>query len=325
MKIVVITQSKTKKPKILQDEHLKKIKKIDSDAQIKEVSSDDKNYQKVIKTADIIIGDAAVIQTKESAPLAKWFHITSAGVNGVSKAILDSDIIITNSSGVHPIPISEHVFGLMLMLARGLHKAVKIQVQQKTWIRDLDLYQPSELAGKNLLIVGMGRIGERIATLGMAFEMNVIGIVRHPGNHRSDFALRSVSDLPAELEKANYIINCLPSTVETKGLFSRKLLKKIKKGSFYINIGRGDTVDEEALIGCLRSGQIAGAGLDVFEKEPLPDSSPLWEMDNVIITPHYSGFNPSYFDRVINIFCSNLEAYLNKSDMPTLVDKKLGY
>lgn len=325
MKIVIVTQNKTKDHKIFKSKHLEKIKKIDLDAQFKEISADSKNYQKIIQTADIVIGEASSIQTSGSSPLPKWFHITSAGVNGVSKAVLESDIVITNSSGVHPIPISEHVLGLMLMLARGLHKAVKIQVQQKTWIRDVNLYQPSELAGKNLLVVGMGRIGERIAQLGLAFEMNVVGIVRNPDAHQSKILLKSAKQLASELKNADFIVNCLPSTPETVKLFDKKMLNLFKKGSFFINIGRGDTVDEKELIKCLKSGHIAGAGLDVFEQEPLPDSSPLWEMENVIITPHYSGFNPDYFDRVIDIFCSNLKAFLNNKKMPNLVDKKLGY
>lgn len=325
MKIVVVTQNRTNDDRVLKSEHLAKIKKIDSDAQIQEISLESKNYQKQILTADIVIGDASSIQTKSSAPLTKWFHITSAGVNGVSKAILDSDIVITNSSGVHPIPISEHVFGLMLMLARGLHKAVKVQLDQKKWVRDVSLYQPGELAGKNLLVVGMGRIGERVAILGQAFEMHVTGIVRDPGSHKTKIDLKSVKDLSDELKNADYVVNCLPSTLETVGLFDKNLLSKFKKGSFFINIGRGDTVDEKELIKCLKSGLIAGAGLDVFEKEPLPDSSPLWEMENVIVTPHYSGLNPHYFDRVIDIFCTNLNAFLKNKKMPNLVDKKLGY
>jgi phosphoglycerate dehydrogenase-like enzyme len=273
----------------------------------------------------ILHGEVGDIRQLIQSPNLKWLHITSAGANALSSEIINSKVLVTNSSGVHPIPISEHVLGLMLMLARGLHKAVKVQIEQKKWVRDVSLYQPGELAGKNLLVVGMGRIGERVAMLGEAFEMNVTGIVRNPSGHKTRINLKSVKDLGSELKEADYVVNCLPSTSETIGLFDKKLLSRFKKGSFFINIGRGDTVDESELIAVLKSGKLAGAGLDVFEKEPLPSSSPLWEMDNVIITPHYSGVNPHYFDRVISIFCENLKAFLNQKTLPNLVDKKLGY
>jgi phosphoglycerate dehydrogenase-like enzyme len=322
MKIVVLEQGSNE---ILKKEHLHAIKKIDPEAKVQILDKNLPETANELKEAEIVIGQAGDIQKISSVPNLKWFHITSAGANALSKEIINSDVLITNSSGVHPIPISEHVLGLMLMLARGLHKAIKVQVEEKTWVRDVNLYQPSELAGKNLLVVGMGRIGERVATLGQAFEMNVTGIVRNPTSHKTNILLKSNQDLASELKNADYVVNCLPSTPETVGLFDKKMLNIFKKGSFFINIGRGDTVDEKELIKALKSGTIKGAGLDVFEKEPLPDASPLWKMDNVIITPHYSGLNPHYFDRVIDIFCENLAAFLNKKSLPNLVDKKLGY
>lgn len=325
MKIVILEQSGNEVPKPLKKEHIKQITSVDPEALIKVVSQGSLKAEKELQTAEIVIGQAGDIKKLSQAPNLKWLHITSAGANALSSEMINSDILVTNSSGVHPIPISEHVLGLMLMLARGMQQAVKIQHSEGKWIRDMDIYQPGELAGKNLLVVGMGRIGERVAILGQAFEMNVTGIVRNPVGHKTKINLKSVKDLGSELKNADYIVNCLPSTPETIGLFDKKLLNKFKKGSFFINIGRGDTVDESELITALKSGKLAGAGLDVFEKEPLPSSSPLWKMDNVIITPHYSGANPYYFDRVVNIFCENLKAFLNKKPLPNLVDKKLGY
>ncbi len=325
MQIVILEQSGNEVPKPLSNKHLTKIKQIDPKCQIKVVAQGSEEAKNALLQSEIVIGQAGDIKKLTDVPQLKWFHITSAGANALSPEILNSDIFITNSSGVHPIPISEHVLGLMLMLARGLQKAVRVQIEQKTWVRDVNLYQPGELAGKNLLVVGMGRIGERVAFLGQAFEMNVVGIVRNPANHQSKITLKPTKELINELKSADYVVNCLPSTVETIGLFDKKLLSKFKKGSFFINIGRGDTVVEKELITTIKSGHIKGAGLDVFEKEPLPDSSPLWKMDNVIITPHYSGANPYYFDRVIKIFCDNLQTFIDKKTLPNLVDKKLGY
>lgn len=324
MRLLIIENS-NEIPKTLKKEHLRRVMQIDPEVKITILAKNSPKFKKTLQLAEMVIGQAGDIQELNDSPNLKWLHITSAGANALSKEVINSDILVTNSSGVHPIPISEHVLGLMLMLARGLHKAVKVQVEQKTWVRDVGLYQPDELAGKNLLVVGMGRIGERVAILGQAFEMNVTGIVRDPKSHKTNILLKSNQDLAQELKKADYIVNCLPSTLETVGLFDKKLLSKFKKGCFFINIGRGDTVDEKELIAALKSGQLKGAGLDVFEKEPLPDSSPLWKMDNVIITPHYSGANPYYFDRVIDIFCENFKAFLAKKTLPNLVDKKLGY
>lgn len=325
MEILILDQSGNAVPKILNPSHLKLIKLVDAQAKVTVASQGSEEAKKMLQTAEIVIGQANDITYLTEAPKLKWLHITSAGANTLSQEMIDSDVLVTNSSGVHPIPISEHVLGLMLMLVRGLHKAVKIQYTQKKWVRNINIYQPGELAGKKLLIVGMGRIGERVALLGEAFEMNVVGVVRNPEKHQGKFTVVSVKEMDKELKNSDFVVNCLPLTPETKNIFDKNRLSKFKSNSFFVNIGRGESVDEVALIEALKNGKIKGAGLDVFATEPLPESSPLWEMENVIITPHYSGANPHYFDRVITIFCENLKAYIKKKTLPQLVDKKLGY
>jgi D-2-hydroxyacid dehydrogenase (NADP+) len=262
---------------------------------------------------------------KAVAPNLKWIHLMSAGANGLPENILNSDIIVTNSSGVHPIPIAEHVFTFILMFSRKIDKTFRTQIKEETWKRDRAGGQ-DELFGKTMTIVGMGQIGSRVAELGKAFGMKTLGIVRNP-NRKEDGVdkIGGIGDIREFLKVSDFVVDCLPATPETKGLFDLKMFKKFKKGSFFVNIGRGDTVVEKDLIAALKTGLIAGAGLDVFEVEPLPDSSPLWKMDNVIITPHSSGWSPKYIDRMIEIFCKNLEAYLKKKPMPNLVDKKPGY
>ncbi len=324
MQILIIQTPQISDATLLK-KYQKKIQLLVPTATITVASPDLKIFSQLAKKAEIVIGMADAVSDISHFPQLKWLHLTSAGANALGKEIINSDIVVTNSSGVHPIPISEHVLGLMLMLSRGLQKAVKVQITQQKWVRDINYYQPSELAGKQLLVVGMGRIGERVARLGEAFEMQVTGVVRDPSRHQTSFRLASEKDLAAELKKSDYVVNCLPSTPETVGLFDKKMLSKFKKRSFFINIGRGDTMDEKELILALISGQIAGAGLDVFEKEPLPSSSPLWKMENVIITPHYSGANPHYFERMMEIFLTNFKAYIEKHPLPNQVDKKLGY
>lgn len=325
MEILILEQSGNPVPKTLKKEHLAKIKAIDPKAQITVVAQGSDQFFNKGQNAEIIIGMANDIKNLNQFPQLKWLHITSAGANALPKEIVNSDIIVTNSSGVHPIPISEHVLGLMLMLVRGLQKAVKIQHTKAEWVRDMSIYQPDELAGKNLLVVGMGRIGERVARLGEAFEMKVIGVVRNPEKHSSTYQVVGVKNLDQELKKADFVVNCLPLTDETREMFNQKRFNSFKKGSFFVNIGRGESVIEKDLIKALKSGKLRGAGLDVFEEEPTPKSNPLWKMDNVIMTPHYSGANPHYFDRVIDIFCQNLAAHLKHQPLPHLVDKKLGY
>lgn len=325
MEILILDQSGNAVPKILKPSHLKQIKSVDPHAKVTVVSQGSKESKKKLQTAEIVIGQANDVLSLTDTPKLKWLHITSAGANTLSSEIVNSDLLVTNSSGVHPIPISEHVLGLMLMLVRGLHQAVKIQHTEKKWVRDMNIYQPDELAGKKLLIVGMGRIGERVARLGQAFEMEVVGVVRNTAKHQGAYQVVSVKEMDKHIRDSDFVVNCLPLTPETKNIFDKKRLSKFKTGSFFINIGRGESVDEEALIEALNKGKIKGAGLDVFAEEPLPKESPFWEMDNVIVTPHYSGANPNYFDRVITIFCENLSAFLNKKTLPQLVDKKLGY
>lgn len=307
-------------------EMIQKIQSVNKGLKIVSVLTGDKNLDIELKSADILISTNLSVLTPENSTGLKWVHITSAGTNRLPDFLINSDILITNSSGVHPIPISEHVFGFILMLSRKIYLAHRIQIQKKKWVRDYEIYNPAEVFGKTITIIGMGRIGERIAKIADAFGMNVYGIVRDISKKRAGHAkLFEMSDLPSLLKETDFVINCLPGTEHTKGIFNLKLFKKFKPGSYFINIGRGTSVVETDMIRALKEGIIAGAGLDVFETEPLSKDSELWNLDNVIITPHYSGWTPRYTERVIDIFIENLKAYLKKEKMPNLVDKELGY
>lgn len=243
----------------------------------------------------------------------KWIHTTSAGVDRLPESMRTSDVIVTNSSGVHPIPISEHVFSFILMSARGLHVSFRAQIEKGEWERNFQKFNVAELPDQTIGIVGVGRIGQEVERLARLFGMKVLTVTSKTGN------------LDKLLKDSDYVVNCLPLTPHTHHFFDKKKFLKMKRSAFFINIGRGKTVDEEALIKVLKAGKIAGAGLDVTEEEPLPKSSPLWNLKNVILTPHYSGWTPHYMDRVIEIFCKNLKAYLKGRKMPNLVDKQKGY
>jgi D-2-hydroxyacid dehydrogenase (NADP+) len=328
MKILIITQvnGDTKGMYKIEKNMLRQIKKAGAGLKIDSITEKEKNLDAKIQETDILISNDLSLLTSENSTNLKWVHLTSAGANKVPDFIKNSQIIITNSSGVHPIPISEHVFGLMLMLARGIHKAHRAQIEEGKWTRSYEFYRPIELSGKQLLIVGMGRIGEKIAQIAKVFGMNVTGVVRDLKKKRKNrIELFALKDLNQAIKDADFIVSCLPGTEYTKGLFSKSLFKKFKPESYFINIGRGTTVVENDLIDALEKRWIRGAGLDVFEVEPLAQSSKLWKLKNVIITPHYSGWTPSYNARVIDIFCQNLKPYLRGAKLPNLVNKELGY
>ncbi len=310
----------------VEDSYFEGVKKVAPDVRIKVVIEKSKELEEEVGSAEIIVTAKSFDFDPGKAKNLKWVHVFSAGVNTMPESILNSDVLVTNSSGVHPIPISEHVLALMLMFARQIVKTYRIQIEDKKWIRDYSRFGVFELAGKTAAVVGLGRIGRRIAKLCKALDMKVLAIVRHPNRQEENVdGLYGIEKLDDVLQKSDFVINALPGTNNTKGLFNLEKFKLMGDKSYFINIGRGFTAKEEDLIKALEDGIIAGAGLDVFEEEPLSESSPLWSMKNVIITPHYSGWTPKYMERVFGIFALNLQAYLRGEKMPNLVDKKTGY
>ncbi|SER81647.1 Phosphoglycerate dehydrogenase [Gracilibacillus ureilyticus] len=254
----------------------------------------------------------------------KWVQTFSAGVNSLPlDRLIQNNVKLTSANGVHGYPISETIFALMLALTRKIHTYVR-QQKEKTWHKaDIKL----EIHQKTIGILGVGAIGRETARISKAFGMKVLGM-RHSGKNIEDvdemFTPDQLSDL---LPKCDYVVITLPLTDETTGMFGKEAFRQMKNSAFLINIGRGKIINEKELIQALENGEIAGAGLDVFEKEPLSEDSSLWEMENVIITPHTAGATEHYDERVIrDIFIPNLREYL-ESDAPTLnvVDYEKGY
>jgi len=259
-------------------------------------------------------------------PQLKWYAQYGAGVDWLLSYpdIRDSDFLMTNGSGIHAVPISEHIIGMMLALSRQFPRALRQQMQS-AWDRSI-AQTTFELAGKTMVLVGVGAIGERTARLASALGMRVIGVRRNP-ERGAEGVERMVAppDLHQVLPKADFLVLTIPLTPETRHLIGESELSLLKSPSYLINIGRGGTIDQEAMIGALRQGRLAGAGLDVFDPEPLPTDSPLWGMENVLITPHVSGFTPARSERAWALFSDNLERYLSDQPLRNLVDKQLGY
>jgi phosphoglycerate dehydrogenase-like enzyme len=230
---------------------------------------------------------------------------------------------ITTANGVHAYPISETIFALMLSLTRKIDTYIK-QQQEKTW-HHANMKQ--EIHEKTIGIIGVGKIGKETAKIAKAFGMTVLGM-RHSGKSEEYVdEMFTQKQLNTLLPRCDYIVLTLPLTPETQGMFGKTEFQLMKPSAFFINIGRGNLVVENELVHALKDNQIAGAGLDVFETEPLPEKSPLWEMNNVIITPHTSGNTEFYDQRLIqDIFIPNLKDYLDgKNPSINLLDYKKGY
>jgi D-2-hydroxyacid dehydrogenase (NADP+) len=260
------------------------------------------------------------------APRLRWLQQWGAGADWLLRhpEAIERDFVLTNTSGIHAIPISEQIIGTLLMFARGLHRAVRAQARQQWWrAQPAELF---ELAGKTMLLVGVGAIGARTAMLASVLGMHVEGIRRDPAQGVEAVAAMYGPDrLRERLAHADAVVLTVPLSRATRGLIGAAELRAMKPTAYLVNIGRGGTVDEPALVRALSEQWIAGAALDVFAEEPLPESSPLWAMENVIITGHYAGSTPKYNQRAIAIFLDNLRRYRSGEPLRNVVDKQAGY
>ncbi|MFC4319966.1 D-2-hydroxyacid dehydrogenase [Litchfieldia salsa] len=290
------------------------------------ISKDPTSWESHLKDAEIIAGwkkEIAHTCIHNQAEL-KWLQAWSAGVNSLPLREMENrGMIITTANGVHAYPISETIFALLLGLIRKINEYVRNQ-EKKTWHHS---NIKGEIHEKTIGILGVGAIGKETAKIAKAFGMHVIGF-RHSGKSEQYvdqmYTLAQLNDM---LPHCDFVVITLPLTDETYQLFGSKQFSLMKTSALLVNIGRGEIVIEEELIQALEQGQIAGAGLDVFEKEPLPQDNPLWELNNVIITPHTSGATEYYNQRVIeDIFIPNLKNYL-KGQKPSinLLDYNKGY
>jgi phosphoglycerate dehydrogenase-like enzyme len=264
------------------------------------------------------------VQWIPRTPKLRWYQQWGAGTDWLLRhpEIAERDFILTNASGVHSIPISEHILAMMLAFARHLPNAVRAQ-ERREWTRNMGAF---ELAEKKLLLIGVGAIGKRTAQICSALGMHVTGMRRNPSKSLPDIdRMVGPDELHDALAEADFVVLTIPLTEETRHMIDAQAFEKMKSSAYILNIGRGGTIDEGAMIHALQNGQIAGAGLDVFETEPLPADSPLWAMENVLITAHYSGDTPHYDDRALEIFIDNLERYANNQTMRNVVDKEAGY
>lgn len=244
------------------------------------------------------------------APRLKFIQSISSGTDQFGREVLQAKgIKLASAAGVNAQAVAEHALSLMLALSRRLAEARDHQTAHRWRGMIGDLTQrEDELHGKTVLIVGMGRIGAKIAALTKAFGMKVIGIRQDPkaGSNGAD-RIGGMEDLGALVQEADYVVLSCALTPQTEGLIRHDIVARMKKSAFLVNVARGRVVDEQGLIAALQAGQIAGAALDVVVEEPMPAASPLWDLPNVLITPHSAGETRAYEDNVLDILIENLE------------------
>jgi len=275
------------------------------------------------------------------APSLRWVQVASAGVNHLlDHPIMESDILLTNASGIHATSIGEWVLAMMLNLTKRWPWKLALK-SGHGWPQDREfITSGDELWGKVVGIVGYGSIGREVARLCQGLGMRVLAAKRDPRDRwdrgyclpgrgdpegRIPEALYGPDGLTEMLSQCDYVVIAAPLTRETQGLIGAEELAAMKPSAYLINIARGGLVDEEALVEALRCRRIAGAALDVFTEEPLPSTHPLWELPNVLLTPHISGAAPSYNDRLSDLFAENLRRYVAGESLLNLVDKKRQY
>ncbi len=291
------------------------------------ITDEKETIEQLLPDAEILVGFVSRKLLKKAKKL-KWYQQFGTGTEWLMKDpdISNADFILTNVSDNHCKAIAEHIFALLFSFSRRLPQSFLSQREGRWDQPKLDGDAMFEISEKTILLLGVGAIGSSVAKIAKALDMHVIGVRRHverPGENIDTMV--GVEQLNEMLPDADFVINSLPLTQATDQSIESVFFERMKPSAYFINIGRGQTVNEEALIQALQTQQIAGAGLDVFNEEPLPASSPLWKMKNVIITAHYAGGSSTFYERMLAVFIENLQRYLDNQPLRNVVDKKNGY
>lgn len=267
--------------------------------------------------------------TAGESPRLRWAHTGSAGVGAaLYPEMRASDVILTNSAGIMGPPMAETILGMVLYFARGFDLAQESR-RRREWTKDA-IYDPAspvrEVGDATIGIVGYGGVGREVGARARALGMRVLATRRHAAPPSADVEVLTGRDgLRRLLADSDYVAITVPGTPETKGLIGPEELALMKATAVLINVARGSIVDEPALVDALRAGRLRGAGLDVFAREPLPADSPLWDLPNVLMTPHVSAVSPRYWRRETDLIVENIRRYLAGRELLNVVDKERGY
>jgi phosphoglycerate dehydrogenase-like enzyme len=259
----------------------------------------------------------------ERAPRVRWIQASSSGVGGWIRrlGLVDAPVQVTNAAGIHAVPLAEFALLAMLYFAKRM-PLVQAERAERRWER----FCGDVLRGRTVGVIGLGAVGREIARLAQAIGMRVLGL-RRSAAAGVDGVERvfGPEGLHALLADSDYVVLIVPSTRETEALLDAAAIGHMKPGAVLINIARGSVVDEVALVDALRSGHLGGAALDVVRQEPLPADSPLWDLPNVLITPHSMSTASGENALLADLFCDNLRRYLAGAPLRNLVDKRRGY
>ena len=311
---------------------LKKIRKKFPNIQLLEFNTPNSNLLETDKI-DIYWGNRITKKLISKLTSLKWIHFGSVGFNAaLTSQIIEREIKITNSSGIMTNAVISSGLGFIFLLARGFHHSIRIRQNNLFSRKAFDLYfnQIQDVIGQSVLIAGFGKIGKAFAKSCDALGLRV-SIVRknHIKKPKWVHASYSIYELDKAVKNADYIVNLLPLTDETHGVFTKNIFMQMKRNAFFINIGRGDTVVENDLVYVLKNNLIAGAGIDVFSSTsyvnysvPLYPDSPLFDLDNVILTPHISGLTRQYWEKEVALFINNLERFIHKKKLANEISIK---
>ena len=260
-----------------------------------------------IDDADVVLTIRSISDQLSDGAAPDWVQTINSGVDSYDlEALADREVAVTNAAGVAAEPIAEQVLGYLLVFERRIHRGIRQQERDGVWRR----YSAGELRGKTLGIVGVGAIGTRVAELASAFDAEVIGTKRTPETAPDvvDEAYPP-EGLPELLARSDYLVLACPLVEATRGLIGTEELMSMRSDAVLVNVARGEVINESALETALQQNRIRGAALDVFDEEPLPAESPLWDLSNAVITPHMAGSTPKYADRVGSLFEENYRRY----------------
>jgi len=283
-----------------------------------------------LKDAEILFTISLRPEQFAMARELRWIHAASTAVHQfLFPEIVRSEVVITNSREVHGPVVAEHVIALLFALARKIPQAAVLQ-RNRVWGQTAiwnDGPRPREISGATLGLIGVGSIGRDVARKAAGLGMRVIALREHVEKEKPEGVAEvfAISQLDDFLSQADYVVMAAPLTPATRGLMNARRFAAMKADSYLINVGRGSQVEEMALVDALRKQRIAGAALDVFEHEPLPPESPLWGLDNLLITPHTAGLTGKLWQRHYELFSENLRRYLARQPLLFVVDKEKGY
>jgi phosphoglycerate dehydrogenase-like enzyme len=278
---------------------------------------------------DIFVGFSLRPEQFSHARRLRWLHSTAAGVGQLMYPELrKSGIEVTNASGVHTIPMAEHILGMLVAMARRFPDCFRYQqrarwAQQELW--DLPV-GPRELHGQTLLLIGFGAVGRAVAKVVRPLGMRLWAVTRSgEGDRQLADKIVPAARLQEALTDADFVILAAPETPETRRMMGSAEFARMKSSAYFMNVSRGALVDEPALINALERHAIAGAALDVASQEPLPPDSPLWKLENVVITPHMSAVSDQLWTRQTDLLLTNLERWFSGEELINRVDLERGY